>query len=284
MPTSTAVTRHDLSRRREQLQDLQRYLNVLEADYEGLRAQVLGFRQRYLEALGTLFLELDRLEAQLHATTGVLAEALKRQGVQVPLPAAPARKTLPEIPALPPAQALPPEPQGNQVDVAPPDLRTLYRRAAMRLHPDLAAPGQQRATHEQQMMLVNDAYARRDRPQLEALLLAAGEDPLRVLGGQAHALRHWLGQCEHLVQARMRIVQARTRWLQTQPLHGLRVAVEQAEAGGMGVFEIMANRLRSQIAERRQELYIGERLQADSSLAADFLRRRYTRLTGLGSD
>jgi hypothetical protein len=43
----------------------------------------------------------------------------------------------------------------------------------------------------------------------------------------------------------------------------------------------MAIRLRAQIAERRQELYIGERVGGDARLAADFLRSRHPKTTGL---
>ena len=43
---------------------------------------------------------------------------------------------------------------------------------------------------------------------------------------------------------------------------------------------IMANRLRAQITERRQELYIGQRLQPESSMAEAFLRQRQQRLGG----
>jgi hypothetical protein len=50
----------------------------------------------------------------------------------------------------------------------------------------------------------------------------------------------------------------------------------------MKPLDIMAARLRAQIAERRQELYIGERVGGDARLAADFLRKRYQRVTGLG--
>jgi len=98
---SMAVTRHEMTRRREQLQDLQRYLAVLEADHDGLRAKLLGFRLRYLDALGPLMRELDELEAQLHQATGLLSEALKRQGVDVPVPALPRAKAWPDVPALP---------------------------------------------------------------------------------------------------------------------------------------------------------------------------------------
>lgn len=277
-----AITRHELTRRREQLQDLRRYLAVLEADHDGARAKLLGFRLRYLEALGPLMRELDDLEAQLHQATALLADALMRQGVDAPVPATPRAKAWPDIPALPEAVPLPPEPTGPMTDLPPPSLKTLYRRAAMRFHPDLAPSGPKREVCEQRMMVVNEAYASGDRHQLETLLLAAGELPEKVMGGPADAVRAWLGLCEHLVQGRIRVVQAQMLVLQNLQMHQLRVAIERAEAGGMRPLDIMAARLRAQIAERRQELYIGERVGGDASLAADFLRRRYQRVTGLG--
>ena len=276
---SMAITRHELTRRREQLQDLQRYLAVLEADHDGLRAKLLGFRQRYLEALGPLMRELEELEAQLHQATVLLAEALGRQGLDVPPAAPPRAKVWPEIPALPDPTPLPPEPTGPTTDLPPPTLKTLYRRAAMRFHPDHAPHGPDREVYEQRMMVVNDAYAASDRQRLESLLLAAGELPEKVLGGPADAVRAWLGLCEHMVQGRIRIVQAQTALLQAQQMHELRIAVERAEVGGMRPLDNMAARLRAQIAERRQELYIGERVGGDARLAADFLRKRYQRLT-----
>lgn len=279
---SMAITRHELTRRREQLQVLQRYLAELEADHDGARAKLLGFRQRYLEALGPLMRELDDLETQLHQATALLSDALKRQGVDVPAPASPRAKAWPDVPALPDATPLPPEPTGPMTDLPPPSLKTLYRRAAMRFHPDLAPSGPEREVCEQRMMVVNEAYASGDRHRLEALLLAAGELPEKVIGGPADAVRAWMGLCEHMVQGRIRVVQAQMVLLQAQQMHQLRVAIERAEVGGMRPLDIMAARLRAQIAERRQELYIGERVGGDASLAADFLRRRYQRLTGLG--
>jgi hypothetical protein len=275
-----AITRHELTRRREQLHDLQRYLAVLEADYDGARAKLLGFRHRYLEALGPLMRELDELEAQLHQATLLLHDALQRQGLDTPRPTPARAKPWPDIAALPDAVPLPPEPTGPMTDLPPPSLKTLYRRAAMRFHPDLAPQGPERDVCEQRMMAVNDAYASGDRRKLETLLLAAGELPEKVIGGPADAVRAWLGLCEHLVQGRIRVVQAQMVWLQSLQMHALRIAIERAEAGGMRPLDIMAARLRSQIAERRQELYIGERVGSDASLAADFLRKRYLRAAG----
>lgn len=277
---SLAITRHELTRRREQLQDLQRYLAALEADHDGVRAKLLGFRLRYLEALGPLMRELDELEAQLHQATALLSDALKRQGVDAPVPATPRAKAWPDIPALPEATPLPPEPTGPLTDLPPPSLKTLYRRAAMRFHPDLAPSGPEREVCEQRMMVVNEAYERGDRHKLESLLLAAGELPEKVVGGPADAVRAWLGLCEHMVQGRIRIVQAQMALLQNLQMHQLRVAIERAEAGGMRPLDIMAARLRAQIAERRQELYIGQRLQPDSDLAASFVKQHQARIGG----
>lgn len=279
---SMAITRHELTRRREQLQDLRRYLAVLEADHDGARAKLLGFRQRYLETLGPLMRELDELEGQLHQATLLLRATLQREGLDSPPPAPPQARAWPDVPALPDAVPLPPEPTGPLTDLPPPSLKTLYRRAAMRFHPDLAPSGPERAVCEQRMMAVNDAYGSGDRKRLESLLLAAGELPEKVLGGPADAVRAWLGLCEHLVQGRIRVVQAQTALLTSLQMHQLRIAVERAEAGGMRPLDIMAARLRAQIAERRRELYIGERVGSDASLAADFLRKRYQRMTGLG--
>ena len=275
---STAITRHELTRRREQLLDLQRYLAVLEADHGDMRTRLLGFRLRYLDALGPLMRELDELEAQLQQATTLLCEALQRQGVDAPMPATPRARSWPDIPALPDATPLPPEPTGPLTDLPPPTLKTLYRRAAMRFHPDLAPSGPEREVCEQRMMAVNEAYAAGERHKLETLLLAAGELPEKVIGGPADAVRAWLGLCEHMVQGRIRVVQARTLVLQNLQMHQLRVAIERAEAGGMKPLDIMANRLRAQIAERRQELYIGERVGGDARLAADFLRKHSQRL------
>jgi hypothetical protein len=133
-------------------------------------------------------------------------------------------------------------------------------------------------------MLANEAYAASNRAQLEVLLLAAGEDPVRVSGGNADALRNWLGRCEQIVQGRLRVVQAHHALLQVHPMHCLWRAIVQAELKGLDPLSVMASRLRSQIAERRQELYIGQRLQPLSGLAQAFLHRRIERMGAAGAN
>ncbi|MCV2351760.1 J domain-containing protein [Paucibacter sp. Y2R2-4] len=276
--TNTVIARLGLERRRSQLGELQRYLQVQEQAFVDLRTQVQRFCDRYVQTLGAAYLELDALESQLHCATNYLAEALRRNGIVAHSPRAPQATAMPVLPQLPSGTPLPPEPPGGWTEIAPPSLKTLYRRAAMRLHPDFASDDSDRRSREQRMMLVNEAYAAENRAQLEQLLLAAGEDPVRVTGGNADALRTWLGRCEQVVQGRLRVVQAHTVALNAHPMHQLWQAISKAEAKGLDPFTVMLNRLSTQIAERRKELYIGQRLQPESDLAEAFVRQRIDRM------
>lgn len=273
-----AITRHELERRKAQLADLQRYLGSQEGDYRRLRGQLQAFIDRYAAQLGPLYLEHDALESQLHTAMVLLSEALRRHGMEAREPVLPKATALPTLNHLPDAAPLPTQPSGGLEETAPPTLKQLYRRAAMRLHPDLAQGDIQRCEREQQMRAVNESYAASDRQRLEALLLAAGEDPVKVSGSDRSAQLQWLKRAETLVQGRLRVVQAHLAALQAHPMHCLWQAIVQAEAKGLDPLTVMANRLRAQIAERRQELYIGLRLQPESALARDFLRRRCERI------
>lgn len=276
--TPSAISRHGLERRRAQLSELQRYLQLQENEFLSLHGQLQAFIERYIDKLSACYLELDALESQLHTATRYLAEALNRNGVSTKAPRAPQATALPKLLCLPAAAPLPAEPPGGLVDLAPPSLKTLYRRAAMRLHPDFANNEAERRHREQVMMQVNEAYKAERRQQLEALLLAAGEDPVKVSGGNADAVRTWLSRCETAVQGRLRVVQAHLVALQAHPMHQLWQSISRAEALGLDPFSVMVHRLRSQINERRQELYIGQRLLPESGLAEDFLRRRIDRM------
>lgn len=276
--TPSAISRHGLERRRAQLFELQRYLQLQESEFLSLHGKLQAFIERYVDKLSACYLELDALESQLHTATRYLAEALNRNGVATKAPRAPQATALPKLLCLPAAAPLPAEPPGGLVDLAPPSLKTLYRRAAMRLHPDFADNEAERKHREQVMMQVNEAYKAERRQDLEALLLAAGEDPVKVSGGNADALRTWLGRCETAVQGRLRVVQAHLVALQAHPMHQLWQAISHAETLGLDPFSVMAQRLRSQINERRQELYIGQRLLPEPGLAEDFLRRRIERM------
>ena len=281
--TTAAVTKHDLGRRRTQLQELQVFLAEQEKQFGDQRKKLQAFVDRYTAALAPLYMELDALESQLHCATTLLAQALQRNGVQARFPKAPQATALPLLPQLPAGAPLPAEPEGGWIELGPPPLKTLYRRAAKRFHPDLASGDAQRARREAQMMVVNQAYDHGDRSTLERLLLADGEDPVKVTGGNADAIRHWLTRSEVAVQGRLRVVQAHRAVLDNHPVAKLCDSITRSEELGLDPLAVMAARLRTQIAERRQEIYIGQRLHADSELAEAFLHRCVDRSAGLSS-
>jgi hypothetical protein len=277
-----AIDRQELARRQARLAELQAHLGEQEQAHRSLHAQVQAFVDRYTDLLGPLYMELDALESQLHTAMVYLYEALQRNGVAAHEPIPPQAGALPPMLARLPAGApLPPQPEGGLQDLTPPSLKQLYRRAAMRFHPDLAGGNTvERQRRETQMIAVNKAYERQDRAELERLLIAAGEAPERVTGNNSLAMLEWLQRCEQAVQGRLRVVQAHQAALLAHPMHRLWVAIVQAEAKGLDPMSVMANRLRSQILERRRELYIGQRLQPDSGLAQNFLHQRRLRVMG----
>ncbi|MBV8502372.1 MAG: J domain-containing protein [Paucibacter sp.] len=281
--SNTTMTNHDLAKRRSLLQDLKTHLAEQEQQFAVQRARLQVFVDRYTSALAPLYMELDALESQLHSATTLLAQALQRNGVQARLPKAPQPTALPQLPQLPAGAPFPVEPEGGWIELGPPPLKTLYRRAAKRFHPDLASSDAQRRQREEQMMLVNQSYDRGDRKTLERLLLAAGEDSVKVTGGNADAIRHWLTSSEVAVQGRLRVVQAHRAVLDNHAVAKLSEAILKSEELGLDPLGVMASRLRAQIAERRQEIYIGQRLDADSELAESFLRRCMDRGAGLSA-
>ncbi|MDY0747014.1 J domain-containing protein [Paucibacter sp. R3-3] len=277
---NNAITRHDFEQRRNALAALQRHLLAQEAEFTALREEIQRFIDRYVGQLAPLYMELDALQSQLHRTTSELAEGLRRSGIDARIPRAPKATDIAPLPRLPAGAPQPSEPPGGVIELGPPPLKTLYRRAAKRLHPDLAADERSRREREQQMMAANQAYAHGDRAELERLLLAAGEDPVKVRGGNADAIRHWLIRSEFAAQGRLRVVQAHLALLNLHPMRELGHAIVRAEARGLDPLDVMASRLRSQIAERRQQVYIGQRLQPESDLARQFLHELERRADG----
>jgi len=298
-PLDPVISRRDLERRHAALVDLRRYLALQEREFEQRRAQVQAFAERYQAQFGPLYRELSALEAQLRSATHSLIDTMRRHGIELrlPDPAAQSRAAntqgalLSQMPqlaraarfeGLPAAEPLPTVPVGADINQwAPPTLKMLYRRAAMRMHPDRAGCDAERPEREQRMMAVNAAFAASDRQALEALLLAAGDEPSAVHGGNAQALRNWLASCEDLVQGRLRLVAGYLEAVGNHSLGRLCEQVTQAESRGLDPMGLMAFKLREQIAERRKELYIGQRVKPDSSLAQAFLHQRAQRV-GLG--
>lgn len=257
--------RLEVARRRRQLEELKSYVSRMEAEFVSLEHQVLGFQSNYRQQLDAPWAEVERLQSELLRILEGLARA---QGQ--PSPALPPQRTQHTLPQLPAAVDWPSAPPFESELIAP-SLKDLHRRAAMRLHPDRATDPDERFRREALMRDANLAYASQDRATLEALLIAAGESPHRLGGFDVSAHWQWLERCEHLAQARVRLLRAHLVALRQHPVTVLAEHVDRAKGHGLDALAVMRAVLKAQAQELAQQLYIAQRVPARSPLALEFL-------------
>jgi hypothetical protein len=140
-----AVGEADLAGMRDRLAEI-------EAEYAMLAAELAVFQADYTREVVTVLARLHDVEARILALggdAGAASEARTR-----------ARRTTAAAGAVAP----PPEP------VPPASLKRLFRDAAKRMHPDLAAAGEAREHAEAFMKRLNDAYRAGDAEAIADLL------------------------------------------------------------------------------------------------------------------
>jgi len=238
----------ELGRRQGAMAALQLQLQGLEAELTVLLKGLKRFIVRYAQELTPLYTELDALKLQL---SEALQRLLQAEGDEGFGPTPETGFGLPDFGNLPPPE---PEPKPPVALAGPQDFKLLYRRAAMRLHPDRARSEVERNILNHAMSQVNLAYAQGDRYTIERLLVQSGEDPQQVSSDPLSARLLWVQQRELQLQQRERYVQSRLNELRANPMHKLWRVVSDAEALGLDPLGVMAERLRGQIAERRREL------------------------------
>jgi len=159
-----AVGEAELARMRDRLAEI-------EAEYAMLEAELAVFQADYTREVVTVLAQLHDVEAQILARTGDAAAAREARTR--------ARRTTSEASAVAP----PPEP------VPPASLKRLFRDAAKRMHPDLAASDEARGHAEAFMKRLNDAYRAGDAEAIADLVRQWDASPLAP-GGAGDDARH----------------------------------------------------------------------------------------------
>lgn len=245
--TSSLPYALELGRRQGAMAALQLHLQECEAELTALLKGLKRFIMRYARELNPLYTELDHLEQQLSETLQIRMQPNGERFGRLPETGF----ALPDFDALKPPE---PEIKPPIALTAAPSVKQLYRRAAMRLHPDRASNEVERSILTEAMSKVNLAYAQGDRFTIERLLVQAGDDPQRISGDSTLARLHWAHQREQQLRQREKYVMTRLADLRSNPLHKLWKTVSDAEALGLDPMGVMADRLRLQIDARRQEL------------------------------
>jgi hypothetical protein len=155
-------------------------LAELEAEHATLRHELAAFQSDYLRTVGIALAELHELEARLYALIAA------RSGAQEDFAAAHvaqerARETTTALRSIP----VPPGPAPDE------DLKTLFREAAKRMHPDLVGDPDGRVHAEAFMKRLNDAYRDGDAEAIANLVRQWETSPYatgRPVGDSGQAL------------------------------------------------------------------------------------------------
>jgi hypothetical protein len=152
----------ELDKKRAELAGLETELAQRELDLATLQGALRAFETRYFRIVGTLYAELDELEAQI-------AEAFARRSAHDPTlhrNAETARAKAAES-----AGVLDVVRERNQdVEFTPAEsLKKLYREIARCLHPDLTTDDKERIRRNRAMAEANRAYAAGDEAKLRAI-------------------------------------------------------------------------------------------------------------------
>lgn len=192
------------------LAELTEQLATKEAEYATVGVEFARFRAAYLARFAPLYAELDQVEAEIarlladrpHATSS------KRRAARSRAAAAEARARESAEAAEEAAGAA--EEPSTEVREPDPALRSLYREAAKRLHPDLAEDDEERARRTRLMAAVNQAYAEGDAAAIQRILEGEAARPEDVAGD---------GLPARLARVMLKIARVRARFTELVELH-----------------------------------------------------------------
>lgn len=236
----------ELSRKREELAELQARLAELELELLTLRLELDEFEKLYYAKVGSLYAELDELEA-------LIAERLAKirpldHGAAESANSARKRADASRQAAIDASLRLPSPVVRSQA------LKDLYRAAAKQLHPDLARDDYDRATRERLMTEANLAYANGDEARLEAILEEYQSSPDTVVGNDVGAELVRIIRRISLANANIRKAEAEISALNASEICKLKTTVEDARRKGGDVLGDLAAKLGHKIHDRRQYL------------------------------
>ena len=236
----------ELSRKREELAELQARLAELELQLLTLRLELTEFEALYHSKAGALYAELDEVEALIAERLAQL-RPLDTKAAEA---ATDARKRADDSHRVADesARALPAPVERSQ------RLKDLYRTAAKQLHPDLAQDERDRMIRERLMTEANLAYAKGDEVKLEAILEEYQSSPDTVVGSDVGAelirtIRHI-----SLTQTNIHKVKGEIGRLRASEIHQLKTTVEEGRQGSRDVLGELVESLRQEIRARRQYL------------------------------
>jgi hypothetical protein len=232
----------ELERKRSELAVLEAELSQQELELLTFRTELLNFQAAYLKALGPLYAELDRIEAE----NAECRARLRPDDRQARLRAERARARA-EDSARAAGQLGDADPEARPKPTEA--LKKLYRDFAKRFHPDLATDEAERRRLEKLMAEANQAYSGGDEARLRQLVEQGEKAPEMVRGdGPAAELERVLRKIAQ-VRERLRAIADETAELKGSSLFQLRQRAKDASEHGLDLIREMAGFLNREIAK-----------------------------------
>lgn len=233
----------ELDRLEKEQAELEESVTSAEVQLETEKVDLARYQHRYYQTVGRLYAELDDIEARI---AGKLADASPEDsGAQDRAEAAQekARESAEEAGLAEKMPAPPPE--------ITQELKQLFRKAAMLMHPDRATTEQERTRRNQLMAKVNIAYNSGDQAAIEKLVVEFGQDPEAITGEDIGA--RMIKAVRRVAQLRRRLNEIRD---ELETLHGTELyelmrTVTETEAMGGDPLGDLARELMRQISERK---------------------------------
>jgi hypothetical protein len=260
------LTKHTSTPEEKELEHKLRLLAILEAqlvqrelDLNTLQASLTSFERTYFRIVGSKLVKYDELLARI----AELVQLLNPQDVAARRRASDARAQ-----AADSAQSFSDTQtahESNEAFHADESLKTLYRKAARKMHPDLATSDSDRTKRTEFMAAANGAYRDGNVTLLGELLTSWEQSPDNVQGDSIGSqLIRAIRQISQ-IEARLDKVETEIEELEHTELCVLFRKTEDATDAGIDLLAAMAETLDEQIRVKRGEL---------DSILDEFVRRK----------
>jgi predicted nucleic acid-binding Zn-ribbon protein len=232
----------ELDCKREELGAVRAALAERELELADLRAQLKSFEGRYLRQVGALYAELDDWEAKVAEL-----EASLRPSASAQQNAQAARTRAEETHEATHGEA------SRIRDFKPSaDLRSLFREAAKRIHPDFARDDADRQRRTHLMAQANDAYSRGDAETLQRILDDYDESSESVQGEGIGAELIRIIRQIHQARKNISTIEQELDELRTSEIAQLKMGADAAEEEGRDLLAELAATVHGQIADSRR--------------------------------
>lgn len=227
--------------KREQLSAVRAQLAERESELAQVRAQLRTFEGRYFRQVGSLYAELDEMEARILEREVDLYDSDSARSR-----AEEARQRAQETHDAAFGEAS----EAEEFD-PPASLKTLFRDVAKRIHPDFARDEAEQKHFTLLMARANQAYRRGDAETLQRLLDDHREIHAEIAGESAAAeLLRITRQIQH-AQRDIAALDAEQQGLLTSEIGLLYLDAEAAALEHRDLLTELATRVREQIAEAK---------------------------------